>query len=73
LEDVDGYRCAIQFARQRGVPISALLSMNGGARQELIDDIALEYLQHAQWQVRQLQPAPPSWRAAREGEAAVCK
>jgi tRNA A37 N6-isopentenylltransferase MiaA len=67
LEDIDGYRCAIRFARQRGMPISALLGMDAGARQELVDAIAEEYLLHAQWQMTRLRPAPPSWRPAAGG------
>ncbi len=71
LEDVDGYRCAVGFARQRGMPISALLSMDAGASQELVNEIAKEYLQHAQWQMARLRPVPASWRPPVDGYQAV--
>lgn len=67
LEDIDGYRCAIRFARQRGLPVSALSRIDADARQELVDEIAREYLLHAQWQMARLQPVSPMWKAAVDG------
>ncbi|RAZ73063.1 isopentenyl transferase [Mesorhizobium atlanticum] len=52
LEDIDGYRCTIRFARERNLAISALLRLSPERQQELIEAIADEYLEHANWQER---------------------
>ncbi|QTG17184.1 isopentenyl transferase (plasmid) [Agrobacterium tumefaciens] len=57
LQDVDGYRYAIRFAKQHGLPIDELLHLHSDRRQDLIDGIAHEYLEHAHWQERDF----PKW------------
>ncbi|CTP85601.1 isopentenyl transferase [Xanthomonas translucens pv. arrhenatheri] len=63
LEDVDGYRYAIRFARHWNAPVPDLLSMNDEMKQRLIHGIANEYLEHAQWQERDFPALPASWQA----------
>ncbi|CBA17048.1 isopentenyl transferase family protein [Xanthomonas albilineans] len=63
LEDVDGYRYAIRFARHWSLPVADLLSMRDEMKQRLIRGIAEEYLEHAQWQERDLLALPASWQA----------
>ncbi|WIH05584.1 isopentenyl transferase family protein [Xanthomonas translucens pv. graminis] len=62
LEDVDGYRYAIRFAQQWGVPVSRLPDMDAQLRQRLVQGIAEEYLGHAQWQERDLGKLPATWQ-----------
>ncbi|MBO9112540.1 MULTISPECIES: isopentenyl transferase family protein [Rhizobium/Agrobacterium group] len=52
LEDIDGYRCAIRFAREHNIGISDLLRLDSTRQQALIAAIADEYFDHAQWQER---------------------
>jgi len=61
LEDVDGYRCAIRFARQRGLPLDRLPHLAPSLREELIECIAQEYLEHARWQERDFGDIPVTW------------
>ncbi|WP_045738855.1 isopentenyl transferase family protein [Xanthomonas sp. MUS 060] len=63
LEDVDGYRYAIRFARHWNLPVAELLSMGDEMKQRLIRGIAEEYLEHAQWQERDFLALPASWQA----------
>ncbi len=63
LEDIDGYRYAIRFARQWNLPVAQLLSLGDETKQRLINGIAEEYLGHAQWQERDLLTLPASWQA----------
>ncbi|WP_367683169.1 isopentenyl transferase family protein [Xanthomonas oryzae] len=63
IEDVDGYRYAIRFARQWNVPVGQLLSIGDEMKQRLIHGIAEEYLGHAQWQERDLLTLPANWQA----------
>ncbi|GAJ95492.1 hypothetical protein RRH01S_12_00490 [Rhizobium rhizogenes NBRC 13257] len=58
LEDIDGYRCAIQFARENNIEISELLHLDPMRREALIAAIAEEYLEHARWQERDF----PDWQ-----------
>ena len=61
LEDVDGYRYAIRFAQQWGVPVPRLPDIDAELRQRLVQGIAEEYLGHAQWQERDLGKLPATW------------
>ncbi len=63
IEDVDGYRYSIRFARQWNVPVGQLLSIGDEMKQRLIHGIAEEYLGHAQWQERDLLTLPANWQA----------
>lgn len=58
LEDIDGYRCAIQFAKENNIEISELLHLDPMRREALIAAIAEEYLEHARWQEREF----PDWQ-----------
>lgn len=64
LQDIDGYRCAIQFARTRGLQVAQLSDMSTAFEQDLINEIAEEYFQHAQWQTREFLSIPSSWGAS---------
>lgn len=61
LEDIDGYRAAILFARRSGLQVEDLPSISAALKESLIKEIACEYLRHAQWQERDFLPAPSSW------------
>lgn len=63
LEDIDGYRYAIRFAREHGLPILQMHDLNAGLKQQLVEGIADEYLDHARWQTREFLDLPPSWLA----------
>ncbi|MCZ7448248.1 isopentenyl transferase family protein [Rhizobium rhizogenes] len=58
LEDIDGYRCAIRFAREHDIAIGDLLHLDQMRQQALIAAIADEYFGHAQWQERDF----PDWQ-----------
>ncbi|MGI8398177.1 isopentenyl transferase family protein (plasmid) [Agrobacterium deltaense] len=58
LEDIDGYRCAIRFAREHDIGISDLLRLDPTRREALIAAIADEYFDHAHWQERDF----PDWQ-----------
>lgn len=57
LEEIDGYRCAIRFARKHDLAINQLPHIDAERRQDLIAAIANEYLQHAFMQERDF----PQW------------
>lgn len=62
LEDIDGYRVAIRLARERGMsPIELSKPLAVGVRAELIERIALDYLEHAQRQQRDLPTLTQAW------------
>ncbi|WP_425964667.1 isopentenyl transferase family protein [Rhizobium nepotum] len=54
--DIDGYRCAIRFARKHDLAISQLPNIDAGRHVELIEAIANEYLEHALSQERDFPP-----------------
>nr|WP_280956998.1 isopentenyl transferase family protein [Rhizobium rhizogenes] len=58
LEDIDGYRCAIRFAKEHDIGIRDLLRLDLTRQQALISAIADEYFDHAQWQERDF----PDWQ-----------
>ncbi|KEA04483.1 (dimethylallyl)adenosine tRNA methylthiotransferase (plasmid) [Agrobacterium fabrum] len=57
LEDIDGYRCAIRFARKHDLAINQLPDIDAERQQDLIEAIAKEYLEHAIMQERDF----PQW------------
>ncbi|NTI26868.1 isopentenyl transferase (plasmid) [Rhizobium rhizogenes] len=57
LEDIDGYRCAIRFARKHDLAISQLPNIDAGRQLDLIEAIANEHLEHALLQERDF----PQW------------
>lgn len=62
LADIDGYRVAIRFAAERALPVAGLLSLDAETREELVEGIAQEYLDHARWQTREFLELPLSWK-----------
>ncbi|WP_246432120.1 isopentenyl transferase family protein [Xanthomonas theicola] len=66
LEGVDGYRHAIRFARQWGVPVTRLPHMDADLKHRLVHGIAQEYLGHAQWQEQDFGKLPAGWQLATE-------
>ncbi|WP_352671497.1 isopentenyl transferase family protein, partial [Mesorhizobium sp. M0166] len=58
LEDVDGYRCAIHFAREHSLAISEMPCLRKELQQDLVEAIAREYLEYARWQERDF----PEWQ-----------
>ena len=67
IEDIDGYRCAIRFAHGHGCAIPELLHLDPVLEEELVEEIAQEYLQHARWQEEEFPELPAAW--ARPGVA----
>ncbi|GLU31241.1 isopentenyl transferase family protein [Trinickia caryophylli] len=62
LEDIDGYRQLIGYARAAGIPVVEL----SNAAPEIFDDwvelIAREYWEHACWQEQRFASPPTCWR-----------
>lgn len=63
LEDVDGYRAAIELARRHRLSVAELLHVQEPLEVELVDAIAVEYLRHARWQESEFHRIPQAWRA----------
>lgn len=71
LEDIDGYRYAIRFARKHGLSIPRMLDLDTELKQRLVEGIAEEYLDHARWQTREFLDLPSSWFADPHSRAKI--
>lgn len=72
LEDIDGYRYVIRFAREHGFPVPQIVELDRRRQRQLIEGIAEEYLDHARWQTREFHPLPLSWQGdAQHNEAQI--
>lgn len=68
LADVDGYRAALLFAEDHRLGVTDLRQLPTALRDELIDQIANEYLMHARWQEDNFLPVPPGWQCEEQVE-----
>ncbi len=64
LEDVDGYRQIIRYARASQVPIDRITSIDRSTMAILVERIAQEYWEHALWQEQEFLGIPATWRRA---------
>ncbi|AMP40173.1 adenylate dimethylallyltransferase Tzs [Ralstonia solanacearum] len=64
LEDIDGYRQIIRYARASQVPIDRITSIDRNTMALLVERIAQEYWEHALWQEQEFLGIPASWKRA---------
>ncbi|HHW4678646.1 MAG TPA: isopentenyl transferase family protein [Xylella sp.] len=64
LENIDGYRQIIRYARASQVPIDKITLIDSNTIALLVELIAQEYLEHALWQEQAFLNIPAIWKRA---------
>lgn len=64
LEDTDGYRAIIRFARAMNMHVHMMASLDQDVMGTLVERVADEYWQHAIWQEKKFFTIPATWERA---------